>query len=145
MTMAAAPGGSASPALTGRDLDARQALVAAVVALGLVAALDLADGHLGFAFSLGFVLIVMTVPLAVDPRGLVLSGFLPPALMLAALLVIAAFFGDALHIEGLPESANVFGRWLASIIDRGVTLLVGSVLAIAAIGVRYWLPPVESA
>lgn len=128
-------------AITGRDLTARQILAFAALALALVTALDLIDGSIGFAFSLAFVLIVGTAPLAVEPRGIILTGFLPPALMLASIFIIAVMFGDALVIAGMPESTGFLGHTLAGVIDRGVTLLVGTVMAVAAIGVRYALPP----
>lgn len=124
-----------------RDLNARQVLVFAVLALAVVTALDLVDGHFGFVFSLGFVLIVATAPLAVEPRGLILTAFLPIALLLVAVFVVALVAGDSIVIDRLPESAGVFGRTLAGVIDRGVTLLVGTLAALAAIAARYGLRP----
>ena len=53
------------------DVSGRTAALAATLALTLVCALDLIDGRLGAPFSVGFVLIVLTVPFAVDfdPAG----------------------------------------------------------------------------
>ena len=49
----------------------------ACVSLAAVTALDLADGRLGFLFSLGFVLAVVTAPLSVDVRSLLTTGVMP--------------------------------------------------------------------
>jgi hypothetical protein len=127
----------------GRDLTARQILVFAALAMIVVTGLDLIDGKIGFLFSLGFVLVVATAPMAVELRGIALTGFLPPFLLIISAFVVALFAGHAIDIDGLPETASAFGRALALIVDRGVTLLVGTVLALAVIGARVWLVPAE--
>ncbi|WP_366077338.1 DUF6542 domain-containing protein [uncultured Aeromicrobium sp.] len=127
--------------LASRDLTARQAVVLAVTALLLITALDLIDGRLGLAFSVGFVLVVTTVPVAVRPDAFFTAGILPPLLFVAVIFIVAAFFESALVIEGLPASAGVLGRTLSGTIEFGVPLLIGHALALGAIAVRILKEP----
>ena len=128
-------------ALARRDLSAQRAIVVASVALAAVTALDLADGRLGFLFSLGFVLAVVTAPLSVDVRSLLPTGVMPPVLLIGSLWVVALFFPDAIVIDGLPSDAGAFARTIAAVIDHGITLVVGHVLALAGIAVRVATAP----
>jgi type III secretory pathway component EscV len=131
-----------SPAgLARHDLSAQQAIAVAVVGLGAVTALDLADGRLGFLFSLGFVLAVVTAPLSVDIRSLLPTGVMPPMLLIGALWVVALFFPDAIAVEGLPADAGALATTIAAVIDHGITLVVGHVLALAGIAVRVATAP----
>jgi uncharacterized protein DUF6542 len=128
-------------ALARHDLSAGQAVALACGALAAVTALDLADGRLGFLFSLGFVLAVATAPLSVDIRSLLATGVMPPVLLIGALVVVAVVAPDAIVVDGLPADAGSFARALAAVIDHGITLVVGHVLALAGIGVRVALAP----
>lgn len=128
-------------ALSRHDLSAGQAVALACGSLAAVTALDLTDGRLGFLFSLGFVLAVATAPLSVDVRSLLPTGVLPPALLIGALVVVAVVAPDAIVVDGLPSDAGSLARALAAVIDHGVTLVVGHVLALAGIGIRVALAP----
>src|SRR5215207_697610 len=128
-------------ALAGRDLSARQTIVVACAAMALVTVLDLADGRLGLLFSVGFVLIAATAPLSVDIRGLFQTGVLPPAMLIASLLVVSMFWPSAIHVEGLAADASTMGRFIAAIIDRGLTLVIGHGLAIVVIALRILTTP----
>ena len=101
--------------------------------MAVVTSMDLANGQLGFPFSLGFVLIVVTLPLAIDVRELFPAGVLPPLLLLGTLLVVCIIRPEAISVDGLAADAGLFTRYLASVIDHGLTLAVGHVLAIAVI------------
>ncbi len=109
--------------------------------LAAVTAIDLADGRLGFLFSLGFVLAVVTAPLSVDVRSLLTAGVMPPVLLIGALWVVALFFPDAIVVDGLPADAGAFARTIAAVVDHGITLVVGHVLALAVICVRVATAP----
>lgn len=124
-----------------RDLTARGAVVLACVSLGAVTALDLTDGRLGFLFSLGFVLAVGTAPLSVHVRSLLTTGVMPPVLLIGALLVVAIAAPEAIVVDGLPADSGAFARTVAAVIDHGITLVVGHVLALAGIGVRVATAP----
>jgi uncharacterized protein DUF6542 len=128
-------------ALVRHDLSAQQTVVLAGVSLAAVTALDLSDGRLGFLFSLGFVLAVVTAPLSVDVRSLLTTGVMPPVLLIVALWNIALFFPDAIVVEGLPADAGTLARTIAAVVDHGVTLVVGHVLALAGICVRVATAP----
>ncbi|WP_166375986.1 DUF6542 domain-containing protein [Aeromicrobium phragmitis] len=130
--------------LASHDLTARQAVVLAVAAMLVVTALDLADGRLGLAFSVGFVLVVATVPVAVRSDAFFTAGVFPPLLFVAVMLAVSAFFDSALVIEGLPASAGVLGRTLSGTIEFGVPLLIGHALALGAIVVRVLREPASS-
>lgn len=119
-----------------RDLTAQGVVALAVVALAVVTGLDLLDGRLGFVFSLGFVLVVLTAPFSVDARSLLTTGVMPPVLLIAALWVVALLAPQAIVIDGLPADAGTLARTLAAVIDHGVTLVVGHVLALAAVVAR---------
>ena len=127
--------------LARHDLTAQQAILVAGLGLAAVTALDLADGRLGFLFSLGFVLAVLTAPLSVDIRSLLPTGVMPPVLLIGALWVVALFVPDAIVVQGLPADAGAFARTLAAVVDHGVTLVVGHVLALAGIVVRVATAP----
>jgi hypothetical protein len=128
-------------AMARRDLSAQQAIGLAGVALAAVTALDLADGRLGFLFSLGFVLAVVTAPLSVDVRSLLPTGVMPPVLLIGALWVVAWFFPDAIVVDGLPSDAGTLARTIAAVVDHGITLVIGHVLALALIVVRVATAP----
>lgn len=134
MTQVAAP----SPArLARQDLTSRQVLWGAFAVMALVTALDLVDGSLGAPFSVGFVLIVLTAPLAVENGSLFPTGLMPPILLVVALIVVAIVSPDAIAPDGMPTDTGRAGRVLAGTIDHGVTLVVGHVLALLAIGLRF--------
>jgi hypothetical protein len=123
------------------DLSAQQAVAVACLSLAAVTALDLADGRLGFLFSLGFVLAVITAPLCVDVRSLLITGVMPPVLLIVSLWAIALFFPDAIVVDGLPADAGALTRTIAGVIDHGITLVVGHVLAMVGIVARVATAP----
>lgn len=123
-----------TPAAASRvDLTPRAVVACAVLALAAVTALDLIDAELGIAFSVGFVLIVLSASTAVQERGLFTTGVLPPVLMVGALLLVSVIAPDAIVIEGLPTDTGVFGRTLSATIDQAVALFIGHGLAMAMI------------
>lgn len=125
-----------------RDLNARQAILVAGIAMAALTGLDVADnGRLGFIFSLGFVLIVVTVALGVDLDSLFQAGVFPPMLLIATLGIVALFWPDAIQINGLAEDAGFIGRLIAATIDHGKTLVVGHGLALGIIGLRIMTAP----
>ena len=113
----------------------------ACVSLAAVTTIDLADGRLGFLFSLGFVLAVVTAPLSVDVRSLLITGVMPPVLLIGSLCTVALFFPDAIVVDGLPAGAGALTRTIAAVIDHGITLVVGHVLALAVIAIRVATAP----
>lgn len=113
----------------------------ACVSLAAVTALDVADGRLGFLFSLGFVLAVVTAPLSVDVRSLLTTGVMPPVLLIGSLFAVALFFPDAIVVDGMPGDAGALARTIAAVIDHGITLVVGHVLALVGIAVRVVIAP----
>lgn len=123
-------------ALARRDPSVRQAIVGACVAMIAVIVLDLTDGELGLLFSVGFVLIAVTVPLAVDVRSLFPAGVLPPALLIGSLLLVCVFASSAIRVDGLEKDAGVIARLIASVIDHGLTLVIGHGLALGVIALR---------
>jgi hypothetical protein len=123
-------------AMARRDLSARQAIVAACLSMAAVIGLDLMDGRLGPLFSVGFVLIAATVPLAVDVRSLFPAGVLPPALLIGSLLVVCLFASSAIQVDGLAKDVGLVGRVIAAVIDRGMTLVIGHGLALGIIALR---------
>ncbi len=133
---------SAPAGLARRDLGTRQALWFACGALAVVTALDvLTDQRLGIVFSVGFVLVVATVPLAIDVRSLLPAGVLPPVLLVAAVALVVALAPEAVRVDGLPPDTGWFGRTLTGVVDRGVTLLIGHGLALALVVVRILTDP----
>lgn len=127
-----------TPAAAARyDLTPRAAVLCSILTLAAVTGLDLLDGTIGAAFDVAFVLVVLTAATAVQARGLFTVGVLPPFLMIGALLTLALTVPDALVVDGLPDSAGVFGRTLGATISHGVVLLVGHALAIGAIVLRF--------
>lgn len=119
-----------------RDLSARQAIIAACLAMTAIVLLDLVDGHLDLLHSVGFVLIVVTVPMSVDARQLFPTGVLPPVLLIVTLLLVCLFEPTAIRVGGMADDAGTFARLIAATIDHGMTLFVGFALALAVIGLR---------
>ncbi len=113
----------------------------ACVSMTAVTALDLADGRLGFLFSLGFVLAVVTAPLSVDVRSLLTTGVMPPVLLIGSLLAVALFHPHAIAVDGMPADAGTLARTLAAVVDHGITLVIGHVLALIGIAVRVVTAP----
>jgi hypothetical protein len=125
-----------------RDLNARQAIFIAGIAMAILTGLDLSDdGRLGFVYSLGFVLIVVTVALGVDLDSLFQAGVFPPMLLIGTLAVVAMFWPDAIHVNGLAKDAGFIGRLIAATIDHGKTLVVGHGLALGLISLRIMTAP----
>lgn len=123
-----------TPSVAARhDLTPRAVVVCSVLALAAVTALDLIDGRLGPAYSVGFVLVTLTAATAVHGRGYFTVGILPPVLMVSALLLVAVIAPQTIVIDGLHEDAGVFGLTLTAVIAHGVTLAIGHALAMAMI------------
>ncbi|MEO6606725.1 MAG: DUF6542 domain-containing protein [Aeromicrobium sp.] len=124
------------------DLNARQAIVYACVAMATLTGLDLIeDGRLGFIFSLGFVLIVVTVALSVDLESLFQAGVFPPVLLIGTLGVVAMFWSDAIQVNGMAKDAGYVARLIATTIDHGKTLVLGHALALGLIVLRIMTAP----
>ena len=81
-------------------------------------------------------LAVVTAPLSVDVRSLLTTGVMPPVLLIGSLFAVALFFPDAIVVDGLPADAGALARTIAAVIDHGITLVVGHVLALVGIVVR---------
>jgi hypothetical protein len=122
--------------MTRRDLSARQAIVASCLAMAAIVLLDLMDGRVGLLYAVGFVLIVITVPLAVDVRGLFPAGVFPPALLISSLLLICLFEPSAIRVTGMAADPGTFARLIAATIDHGVTLVIGHGIALGIIALR---------
>ena len=121
---------------TGRDLNGAAVVVMAFVAMAAVIWLDLTDGTLGPAFTVGFVLVALTAPMAVDVRAIVTTGVLPPPLLILTLFTVALIEPSAIEVPGLAADAGVFTRTIATTLDHGVTLVIGHALALTMIVVR---------
>lgn len=119
-----------------RDLPGGVVIVLAFLALGVVAWLDLTDGSLGPAFSVGFVLTALTAPMAVARGSLVTTGALPPLLLIVTLWVVVLISPDAVTTQGLAADAGAFARTMAATLDQGMALVIGHSLALGAIFVR---------
>jgi uncharacterized protein DUF6542 len=124
-----------------RDLTARQAIAAACAAMAVITLLDRSDGRLGFLFSLGFVLIVITVAMSVGTDSLFEAGVLPPALLIGTMAIVAVLWPDVIQVHGLSTHAGVIGRLIAGVIDRGATLIIGHGLALGIIAARILTAP----
>ncbi|MGJ9421183.1 DUF6542 domain-containing protein [Aeromicrobium sp. CF3.5] len=123
--------------LASHDLTARGTVTAAVAAMAAVIVLDLIDGRIGFPFSLGFVLIVITLPLAINRRDLLPAVVLPPVLLLVSLLAICIVRPESIAVDGMADDASLIARYIASVVDHGLNLAVGHALAIAVIVWRF--------
>lgn len=123
------------------DLTARHAIVAACLAMTAIVLLDLMDGRLGLLYSVGFVLIVATVPLSVDVRNLFPTGVLPPLMLIGSLLAVCVVDPSAIQVTGLAADASLVARMIAGTIDHGMTLFVGHGLALAIITLRILADP----
>jgi hypothetical protein len=121
---------------SGRDLTGTAVVVLAFLAMAGVAWLDLTDGSIGPAFSIGFVLIVVTAPLAVQLRSIVTTGVLPPPLLILTLTGIVLIDPTAVDVDGLADDAGAAARAIAATLDHGLILVIGHSLALATIVLR---------
>jgi len=119
--------------LAAQDLTVRGMITVGAVAMVAVSALDLVDGRIGILFSLGFALIVVTLAMAVDVRDLFPAGVVPPFLLLGALFVLCVVKSSSIEVDGLAADAGFVTRYIASVIDHGLTLVIGHGLALAVI------------
>ena len=125
-----------TPRTARRDMTARQAIVAACVAMTAIVLLDLVDGRLDLLYSVGFVLIAVTAPMAVGVRNLFPTGVLPPVLFVISLLLVCLFEPSAIRVEGMAPDAGTFARLIAATLDHGMTLFAGCGLALGLIALR---------
>jgi TRAP-type C4-dicarboxylate transport system permease large subunit len=139
--MTQAAHGTSARVATRRDPSARQAIVVACVAMTVIMLLDLMDGRLGLLYSVGFVLIVITVPLSVDVRALFPAGVFPPALLIVSLLAVCLFDASSIQVEGMAKDAGTVARLIAATIDHGLTLLIGHGIALGIIALRIITAP----
>lgn len=98
--------------------------------------LDLTDGTLGAAFTVGFILVALTAPMAVDLRAIVTTGVLPPALLILTLFGVVLIEPGAIEVPGLAADAGALTRTVATTLDHGVALVIGHALALTMIVVR---------
>jgi len=108
----------------------------AFVAMAGIIWLDLTDGTLGAAFTVGFILVALTAPMAVDLREIVTTGVLPPALMILTLFGVVLIEPGAIEVPGLAADAGILTRTVATTLDHGVALVIGHALALTMIVVR---------
>ena len=121
---------------SGRDLGGGAVVVMAFVAMAAIVWLDLTDGKLGAAFAVGFVLISLTAPVAVDLRSVVTTGVLPPVLLILTLFSVVLIEPGAIEAPGLAADAGSVTRTIATTLDHGLTLVIGHALALTMIAVR---------
>lgn len=121
---------------SGRDLTGPGVVILAFAAMAGIAWLDLTDGSIGPALSIGFVLVVVTAPLAVHLRSIVTTGVLPPPLLILTLIGIVVLQPNAVEGSGLAADAGTATRAIAATLDHGLTLVIGHALALTTIVVR---------
>lgn len=119
-----------------RDLSGAAVVVLAFVAMTAIIWLDLTDGKLGPAFSVGFILAAVTAPMAVNLRSIVSTGVLPPPLLILTLFGVSLIEPSAVEVPGLAADAGAITRTIATTLDHGVTLVIGHALALTMIVVR---------
>ena len=108
----------------------------AFVAMAAIIWLDLTDDKLGAAFTVGFILIALTAPMAVNLRSIVTTGVLPPLLLILTLFGVAVFEPSAIEVPGLAADAGTITRTIATTLDHGVALVIGHALALTMIVLR---------
>jgi len=120
----------------GRDLSGAAVVVMAFLAMAALVWLDLTDGKLGPAFTVGFILVALTAPMAVDLRSIVTTGVLPPPLLILTLFGVVLVEPSAIDVPGLAADAGVIARTVATTLDHGVALVIGHTLALTTIVLR---------
>ena len=111
-------------------------IVMAFVAMAGVVWLELTDDTLGPAFTVGFLLVALTAPMAVDLRSIVSTGVLPPPLLILTLFGVVLIEPGAIEVPGLAADAGAITRTIATTLDHGVALVIGHALALTMIVVR---------
>jgi hypothetical protein len=120
----------------GRDLSGAAVVVMAFLAMAALVWLDLTDGKLGPAFTVGFILVALTAPMAVDLRSIVTTGVLPPPLLILTLFGVVLVEPSAIDVPGLAADAGAIARTVATTLDHGVALMIGHALALTTIVLR---------
>ena len=108
----------------------------AFLAMAALVWLDLTDGKLGAAFTVGFILVALTAPMAVDLRSIVTTGVLPPPLLILTLFGVVLIDPSAIDVPGLAADAGTITRTIATTLDHGVALVIGHALALTTIVLR---------
>ena len=121
---------------TARDLSGAAVVVLAFLAMAAIVWLDLTDGKLGPAFTVGFILVALTAPMAVDLRSIVTAGVLPPPLLILTLFGVVLIEPGAIEVPGLAADAGAITRTIGTTLDHGVALVIGHALALTMIVLR---------
>ena len=121
---------------TARDLSGAAVVVLAFLAMAAIVWLDLTDGKLGSAFTVGFILVALTAPMAVDLRSVVTAGVLPPPLLILTLFGVVLIEPGAIEVPGLAADAGAITRTIGTTLDHGVALVIGHALALTMIVLR---------
>ena len=124
--------------LSRHDLTTGGTIMMSVLALSIISSIDLLDNEIGAVFTVGYLLVVVTAPLAVTERGLYVITLMPPVLLMLAMLTIASLNPEALVIENLPESTGPVGHAISATMKNGGILMLGQGLAIVASLLRFW-------
>jgi flagellar biosynthesis component FlhA len=118
------------------DVPVRKAITLAFAAMAALTALDVTDGSLDLLYSVGFVLTVVTVPMAVPIHSLLPPAVLPPILLVVTLLAVSMIAPNSIQVDGMAKDAGTIARLIASLIDHGLTLVIGYAAALAVIAQR---------
>jgi hypothetical protein len=124
--------------LSRHDLTTGGTIMMSAVTLGIVVSIDLLDNSIGAVFTVGFLLVVVTAPLAVTDRGLYVIALMPPVLMLLSMLAIASLNPEALVVENLPDTTGPIGHAISAMMQNGGVLMLGQALTIVAALLRRW-------
>lgn len=128
--------------LAGHDLTEAGTIVLGVLGVGSSATLSIAlTSDLGFFFGLCFVIVVASCALAADLESLFTPGVMPPLLMIGLMSVVASGTPDAITVKSLADTAGMAQRVIAGLVDQATALVIGELLALAVIGLRYASAP----
>ena len=92
--------------------------------------------ELGVFFGACFVLVSVSAALSADLRSLFAPGVLPPLLLVTVLLAVAVLAPQAIDAPGLAETAGAAQRTIAGVVEQATALIIGHLLALAAIAYR---------
>jgi hypothetical protein len=124
------------------ELAARAVVILTAAAMAGAASLQLAlTDHLGLFFGVCFVLASLTAALLVRSDGFFTVGVLPPLLLIAVLIGVAAVAPTAIAAPGLADDAGLLQRVIAGVVSQAAALVLGHAAAIGILGMRICTAP----
>ena len=119
------------------DLSARGIVVVALLTSSSAAWLEIAlTGRLGWFFDVSFVLVSATNALAASGVAMYAPTIVPPVVLVAVLVIIAAVRPEAVQETGTPPDASLVQLVVVALVQHALALMLALGSALGIVGWR---------